>query len=193
MGGPRILSKGSRSPGRRLSPVQEAAGRPGVGPAIPTRDLTVRENAGGPALGTSSRRQALRVGVVSDSGGPANGKVASLAIRPPEGLPSSVFEGVRSQPTVEKTMRIGQLAKPAGVATSALRYYDPAGPLGPDERSHAGCGIYQPGVSGSSSGHQPWGLSLHAETQKRKKIWPSLRGAREISWIEAMCRDLPLT
>ncbi len=49
---------------------------------------------------------------------------------------------------VQTTMRIGQLAKAAGVATSALRYYDAAGLLGPATRSEAGYRIYQPGAVG---------------------------------------------
>lgn len=49
---------------------------------------------------------------------------------------------------VETSLRIGQLAKAGGVATSALRYYDAAGLLGADERSEAGYRIYHPEALG---------------------------------------------
>lgn len=39
-------------------------------------------------------------------------------------------------------MRIGQLAKVAGVSTSALRYYEEAGLLGPGARTEAGYRLY---------------------------------------------------
>lgn len=39
-------------------------------------------------------------------------------------------------------MRIGQLAKHAGISTSALRYYEEAGLLHPGERTEAGYRVY---------------------------------------------------
>jgi DNA-binding transcriptional MerR regulator len=47
-----------------------------------------------------------------------------------------------------ETMRIGQLAKAAGVAPSALRYYDAAGLLDPEDRTDAGYRMYSPGALG---------------------------------------------
>jgi DNA-binding transcriptional MerR regulator len=42
----------------------------------------------------------------------------------------------------ETAMRIGELAKLAGISTSALRYYEEAGLLGPARRTEAGYRIY---------------------------------------------------
>ena len=42
----------------------------------------------------------------------------------------------------EIEMRIGQLAKAAGITTSALRYYDEVGLLGPSGRTEAGYRVY---------------------------------------------------
>ncbi len=45
-------------------------------------------------------------------------------------------------------VRIGELAKRAGVSTSALRYYEEVGILGPAERSQAGYRAYRPEAVG---------------------------------------------
>jgi MerR family copper efflux transcriptional regulator len=45
-------------------------------------------------------------------------------------------------------IRIGELARRAGIATSALRYYDSEGLLGPAARTEAGYRLYQPQALG---------------------------------------------
>jgi MerR family transcriptional regulator, copper efflux regulator len=45
-------------------------------------------------------------------------------------------------------MRIGELARSAGLATSALRYYEQAGLLPPPERTEAGYRLYGPEAVG---------------------------------------------
>src|SRR5579862_656983 len=45
-------------------------------------------------------------------------------------------------------VRIGELARRAGLATSALRYYEAAGLLPPAERTAAGYRLYPPGLVG---------------------------------------------
>ena len=45
-------------------------------------------------------------------------------------------------------MRIGELAKLAGISTSALRYYEEAGLLGPAARTEAGYRVYGPEAVG---------------------------------------------
>lgn len=45
-------------------------------------------------------------------------------------------------------LRIGELAKRVGLATSALRYYEEAGLLGPARRSEAGYRLYGPEAVG---------------------------------------------
>ena len=48
----------------------------------------------------------------------------------------------------EAGMRIGTLARLAGISTSALRYYEQTGLLGPAERTEAGYRIYASGAVG---------------------------------------------
>lgn len=46
------------------------------------------------------------------------------------------------------TLRIGQLARRTGLKTSALRYYEAEGLLGPTQRSEAGYRLYEPRALG---------------------------------------------
>ena len=49
---------------------------------------------------------------------------------------------------IETKLRIGQLASLLGIATSALRYYEEAGLLGPGERSESGYRLFGPEAFG---------------------------------------------
>jgi MerR family transcriptional regulator, copper efflux regulator len=51
-------------------------------------------------------------------------------------------------PVATHKFKIGQLASQAGIASSALRYYETAGLLGPGERTEAGYRLYEPEALG---------------------------------------------
>ena len=69
----------------------------------------------------------------------------------------------------KSVMRIGELARLAGVATSALRYYDEAGLLGPSGRTEAGYRLY-----GSEA------IGRLEFVQRAKALGLSLREVREL-------------